>query len=55
MDNQSRIVDALFQTRALRISPPDEPFFYTSEQSAPTISIRISCSAVRRMQTNCFR
>ena len=35
MDNQSRIVDALFQTRALRISPPDEPFFYTSGTLGP--------------------
>lgn len=35
MDNQSRIVDALFQTRALRISPPEEPFFYTSGTIGP--------------------
>jgi len=35
MDNQSQIVDALFQTRALRISPPDEPFFYTSGTIGP--------------------
>lgn len=35
MDNQSRIVDALFQTHALRISPLNEPFFYTSGTIGP--------------------